>query len=243
MSEEFTGHWRFSIPPGPSGQYRLAQLDDYRALKRSQFRWTAPQKLTLRARVSSINVPGTWGFGFWNDPFTLSMGLGGMARRFPALPDAAWFFFASPENYLSLRDDLPAQGFLAATFRSSAVPAPVLACGALALPLLAFPPAARLARPVLRAWIRQDAARVPVDPQEWHDYELEWQVKRVRLAVDGQEILATGIAPQGRLGLVIWIDNQFAAFSGQGSVRFGALENPLAAWLEIEHLHLASQVR
>jgi len=108
--------WRLGIPTGSGEVYRWAQLDDYLSRRRSRFLWQAPCRLSLRGRVSSAEIAGTWGFGFWNDPFNLSLGLGGSVRRFPALPNTAWFFYASPPNYLSLRDDQPAQGFLAATF-------------------------------------------------------------------------------------------------------------------------------
>ena len=36
----------------------------------------------------------------------------------PTVPQAAWFFWSSPASYLSFRDDLPANGMLAQTFRS-----------------------------------------------------------------------------------------------------------------------------
>jgi hypothetical protein len=114
--------WRLSIPAGPAGRYRLAQLDDYTQLNREDFAWKSPVRLEIQARVSANDLPGTWGFGFWNDPFSTSLGLGGAARRLPALPNCAWFFYASPENYLSLRDDIPAQGLLAATFASPNIP-------------------------------------------------------------------------------------------------------------------------
>ena len=123
------GAWRLEIPAGAAGRYRLAQVDDYHRLRRRDFPWRPPLRLSLRARASAPDLPGTWGFGLWNDPFSLSMGLGGAAQRFPALPNAAWFFFASPPNYLSFRDDLPAQGFLAATFQAPAIPAPLLGAG------------------------------------------------------------------------------------------------------------------
>ena len=100
----------------------------------------------LEARVSSAAIPGTWGFGLWNDPYGFSFGPGNGFVRLPALPNAAWFFIASAPNYLSLRDDLPAQGGLAATFQSPHWPAALLAFGALALPLLALPPVARVMR-------------------------------------------------------------------------------------------------
>ncbi len=131
--------WRLEIPAGPGGKYRLAQLDDYRDQSRALFPHQPPLALELECRASGDSLPGTWGFGLWNDPFSLSLGLGGGSRRFPALPNTAWFFFASPPNYLSFRDDLPAQGALAAVFRSSPMPAVMLALGAPLLGLLVIP--------------------------------------------------------------------------------------------------------
>ena len=87
--------WRLEIPAGRAGVYRLAQIDDYSGLPRSGFPWQPPLELSLEGRSSSAeDIPGTWGFGLWNDPFGLSLGLGGGTRRFPALPNCAWFFFA-----------------------------------------------------------------------------------------------------------------------------------------------------
>jgi hypothetical protein len=40
--------------------------------------------------------------------------------------------------------------------------------------------------------------------------------------------------------LVIWIDNQYAAFTPQGQVRFG-LEATPPAWLEIRGLRIAGE--
>lgn len=114
--------WRLSLPEGKAGVYRWAQLDDYLHLDRSAFLWRSPVKLTVSARVLTAHVPGTWGFGFWNDPFSISAGIGGTCRRLPALPNCAWFFYASPDNYLALHDTHPAQGFLAATFSSPLIP-------------------------------------------------------------------------------------------------------------------------
>ncbi len=110
--------WRLSIPAGPGGRYRLAELDDYRGLRRRSFPWNPPYQLSLRARASAGLIPGTWGFGVWNDPFGMGILSQAGGMRLPVLPNAAWFFFASPPNSLSLRDDLPAQGALAATYRS-----------------------------------------------------------------------------------------------------------------------------
>ncbi|NLG71497.1 MAG: hypothetical protein GX495_05580 [Chloroflexi bacterium] len=231
--------WRLEIPAGDEKQYRLAQLDDYGSRPRADFPWKAPPlHMSLRARVSAQQIPGTWGFGLWNDPFSMAVLSGAERLRLPVLPNTAWFFFASPPNYLSLRDDLPAQGFLAATFRSPRWPAPLLALGAPALPLLLFPPAARLARRIGRRIVRQNSAALQVDPTRWHEYSLQWLADRVRFAVDGREVLEAEHSPQGPLGFVLWIDNQYAAFTPQGRLRFGTVPSPQPAWLEVTGLKL-----
>jgi hypothetical protein len=228
-----SGEWRLEVSLGPAGRYRLAQLDDYADLPRRAFLWQAPFSLSLRARAAQGSMPGTWGFGLWNDPFALSLGFGG-GRRIPALPNAAWFFFASAPNYLSLRDDLPAQGGLAATFQSPRWPTALLGLGALALPLLALPPVRRIIRRLGRRIVQQDAAAVETDPSEWHAYGLEWAQRRVTFYVDGNPLFETSVAPFGPLGIVIWVDNQYAAWPPSGRFSFGTLANDQPAWIEIE---------
>src|SRR5690606_11855703 len=102
---------RLEAPAGDEKQYRLAQLAGYGSRPRADFPWKAPPlHMSLRARVSAQQIPGTWGFGLWNDPFSMAVLSGAERLRLPVLPNTAWFFFASPPNYLSLLDDLPAQG-------------------------------------------------------------------------------------------------------------------------------------
>jgi hypothetical protein len=161
--------------------------------------------------------------------------------RLPALPNAAWFFFASSSNYLSLRDDLPAQGMLAATFRSPLWPPFGLALGIPFLPFLALPPGARLFRQLVRRFVQQDAASLTLNVMEWHTYSLEWQAERARFLVDGNQVLLTPAAPRGRLGLVIWIDNQYLAFPPDGRLRYGVHPCPNAAWIEIADLTISSE--
>ncbi len=228
--------WHLEIPAGPEGQYRLAQLDDYTGIKRRSFPWSPPMRLSLRAKASQRNLPGTWGFGFWNDPFSLSFGLGGGTRRWPVLPNALWFFFASKPNYLSLRDDLPAQGNLGATFRSPQWPSLLLASGVPAMPLLLCSPGARLLRRLGRRIVHQDAVEMELDPMVWHSYMITWQQESVCFEVDGDTIFKTRVCPDGQLGLVIWIDNQFAALPPSGNVSYGTLANPEPAWVAIESL-------
>ena len=234
------GGRRLSIPAGPAGHYRLAQLDDTRNLRRRDFNWQPPCTLTLRARVSDPDLPGTWGFGLWNDPFSASLGMGGGSRKLPALPNAAWFFHASPANALSLRDDLPANGFLAAVFRSRALSPILYPLAVIAAPLLAWRMTARLLRRAARRWIQEDSVRLNPDPTAWHDYHLDWRLDGVSFQVDGQTVRESPLVPRGQLGLVIWIDNQFAAFRPDGTLKYGVQENPTPAWLEIADLNIES---
>ncbi len=235
VEERSPGHFLLSIPGGPAGKYRLAQLDDYSPAGRSQFSWQAPCGLKIRARLSHTGLPGTWGFGFWNDPFTASLGLGGMSRHLPALPNAAWFFHASPPNYLSLRDDLPAQGFLSAVFSSPQIPPLLMAPGLLGAPLLAWPVTARFMRRLARRVIGEGSCLVKTSPDEWHIYQLEVTETGSVFRLDQEVIFETTLAPRGQLGMVLWIDNQYAAFDPAGRLGYGTLENS-AAWLEIEFL-------
>jgi len=233
-------HWRLNIPGGPAGVYRLAQFDDYRDLRRSDFPWEPPVTIRLQARCSAPDLPGTWGFGLWNDPFSLKLGLGGGARKFPALPQAIWFFFASPPNYLSFRDDLPAVGALAATFSSRKVSPLLLGSGAPFLPVLFLRPAARLFRRLAQSFIKQSAVHLEHDPTRWHDYEINWQNDNSIFSVDGQTALETPISPSGPLGLVVWIDNQYAALPPDGKLGWGTLENE-DSWIEVKDLEIRNE--
>lgn len=230
--------WRLEIPAGPPRRYRLAQLDDYQRLRRSHFPWQPPFSLRLRARASSPSLPGTWGFGLWNDPFAFSLGLGGGARLLPCLPNAAWFFFASPENYLSLRDDLPASGSLAMVFQSPRLPSILLAPGLLAAPLLPIRVISRLARRLARRLVRQETFSFDVDLSQPHDYALRWTGERVAFHVDGRPVLESPLTPSAPLGLVFWVDNQYAAYRPDGRLAYGFLPNAEPAWIKLENLQL-----
>jgi hypothetical protein len=230
--------WHLEIPTRSKSGYRLAQLDDHGSLQRRDFPWKPPLTLSMQARVSTPELPGTWGFGLWNDPFSFMLAYNKLVPRFPTFPDAAWFFHASPQNYLSLRDDLPANGFLAATFRSKKVPIALLALASPLLALTLFPGLAQLVRQVLRGMIQQDAALVLTHVTEWHAYTLEWEPDLVKFILDGTEILHTNIAPQGPMSLVIWVDNQYAALPPGSRLKYGTLPNPEPAWMEIRDINV-----
>jgi hypothetical protein len=236
------GLWRLEIPPGPAGIYRWAQLDDYMRLPRRRFPWRpapgAALRLELRARVSAPDLPGTWGFGLWNDPFSAGLGLGGAGMRLPALPNTAWFFYAGAGNHLAFRDTHPAQGFLAATFSAPRIPGLLLAPGALALPALAVRPLGRLLRRAIGRLVGEDGRLVPGDPTAWRAYRLDWRADRVTFFLDGEEIYSTPFSPRAPLGLVLWIDNQYAAFPPTGKVSLGTSPNPQPAWLELSDIQV-----
>lgn len=234
------GCFRLEIPAGPAGNYRLAQIFDTQGLSRRDFLWRVPFTLRLKARVSSPGLPGTWGFGLWNDPFSVSLGVKGGARKLPALPNAAWFFNASAENHLTLRDDLPGSGFLTAVFSSPKTPGLFLTPALIGLPLLALKATARLIRRTARHWIKEDSTALNGDRTQWHAYEIEADEGGVRFDIDGETAFSTKVVPRGRLGLVIWIDNQYAAFTTQGRLGYGTLASSNPAWLEIEGLEISN---
>jgi len=224
--------WLLKIPKGRAGCYRLAQLCDYRWLRRAEFPWRPPLRLSLRARISGTVRTGTWGFGLWNDPFGIALNPLASRLLLPTWPQAAWFFWSSPVSYLSLRDDLPANGMLAQTFRSRAG-WPWLAAVGVAL---VFRRAA--ARALLRRRIREDSTRLQVDAQAWHNYEIRWDAESARFAVDGAQVLSSAVAPTPPLGAVIWIDNQFATLDPSGRLAWGVESSDSETSLEIADLRL-----
>jgi hypothetical protein len=229
---EHSQAYRLSIPAGPANKYRLAQLDDYTKTARARFPLHFPINLSLSARASSNSIPGTWGFGLWNDPFGLSLGFGGNPFRLPTLPNAVWFFGASQESHLSFRDDKPGQGFLAQTFRSPRFH-PLLITAGLALPF-----SRTTTRRLMGRVIGEDGIGLSVDVTQWHKYRLDWREYQVSFEVDGALVFESPVSPKAPLGLVIWIDNQFAAFTPEGKIGFGVLENPEPAWLEIKDIEM-----
>ena len=234
-------HIRLQIPAGPAGRYRLAQLDDYQKLPRRNFSWHAPVELSLTARASTNPLPGTWGFGLWNDPFSMALPAGARALRLPALPNTAWFFFASSENYLSLRDDLPGRGSMAAVFRSPNLPGILLGTAIPLLPFLLVRPLARWLRRLGRRLVNETAIAFTQAPEDSHEYRLIWETSIVQFYIDGHLVHETKIVPHGPLGLVIWVDNQYAAWQPGGSMRYGTLANPDPAWIEIQRLRINGQ--
>jgi hypothetical protein len=230
---------RLTIPAGLAGQYRIAQQDDYSRLPRRDFLHRPPVSLSLQARVSNNHLPGTWGFGFWNDPFAMGLGVKGLGLHLPALPQAVWFFYGSTRNDLSFQSNTAANGLAASVFSSANIPTillPLVLPGMLFLPIK---PASRLIRRLASKFIHDSFRPIVIDPMDWHSYQVDWQPESVQFKVDEETIFSSPYSPKPPLGLVIWIDNQFAAFSTDGSVHFGTEPNPETAWLEIRNLVLS----
>lgn len=232
-----TGGCRLSIPPTPHA-YADAQLDDTHDLPRRRFRWTPPLRLTVRARVDPAAPAGTWGFGLWNDPFAVSIGIRGAVRRLPCGPRALWFFYASPPNAFGFTAG-PRSGWRAMAIDTPEIPAIVLTPAAMAAAVLAQLPLVR--RPVMRFALSRVAASEAVltsTTDQVHDYELVWEWSQATFAVDGSVVLRAERPPTAPLGFVAWIDNQYAVASPLKGFRFGALPTPHPQWLEIADLEI-----
>jgi hypothetical protein len=227
------------LPPVRS--YADAQLDDTQNLARGALRWKPPLRLSLRARASAPDPRGTFGFGFWNDPFSLSLGMGGAARKLPAAPQCAWFFYGSPPHDLPLAGGVPGSGWKAQVLSFGSLPplllAPIAAGGIL---LAAFPPSRRWAFRQAKRFYAAEERLLDTDPSAWHAYALEWTGSAVRFFVEGAEVLHAVHPPRPPLGLVLWIDNQYAVASGEKGFGFGVLPLGQGQALELEDARIES---
>jgi len=231
--EQGEHHARLTLPPTPRRAYADAQLDDYHGLGRSRFPDSPPVRMTLRARASHAAPAGTLGFGFWNDPFSLSGGV-------LAAPNSAWFFYASPPSDMALAEGVPGRGWKAATLNAGRPHPLLLAPAALAAAALTRVPG--LGRPVLAAARRAVRAHESLLDDiaftDWHTYELEWWPDLAVFRVDRVERLRSPAPPRGPLGFVAWMDNQYAIASREGEFGFGLCEVKEEQWLEIQGLRI-----
>lgn len=225
------------MPTGDAEHYRLAQLDDYATLPRHKFPHSTPFEISLRARSSQRDLLGTWGFGLWNDPFGFSLGFGGNAGRLPALPNAAWFFFASSHSHLSLNEQ-PGAGQLVGAYRAPQLPSLLLLPALVTAPMLLWGGGRRGLRSLASNAIAHDLDTIDLDPTAWHAYKLIWTPAGVSFSADGAPVFTTALSPRPPLGLVLWLDNQFAAWRPNGSLAYGLLPTPSDCWIEIADLQV-----
>jgi hypothetical protein len=104
------------------------------------------------------------------------------------------------------------------------------------VPLMNVRPLYRILWPVGQRAIGVRESILNVEMTEWHTYELEWGIRAARFLVDAAPALVCDSAPQGPLGFVMWLDNQFAIVTPWGHFGHGLLEAPGEQWLEVDNL-------
>jgi len=219
-------------------RYTNAQIDDYQGLPRGAFLWRPPLRMSVRARFShdAGELSGTAGFGFWNDPFMMT------GRRMPTLPKVIWFFYASPPSNMKLDLHTPGHGWKAATLDARRLPFLLLAVTApLAVPLMNIRPLYRRLWPVAQTVMTVSETALQVCMTEWHTYVIEWGTKRASFSVDGEPILQSQSSPRGPLGLVMWLDNQYAVVTPWGRFGYGLLDSSKRQWMEMDTLSIDPQ--
>src|SRR5947209_3676576 len=190
---------RMELASAQAGKYTDAQVDDYDGRARSAFPWKPPLRMEVRARsslpaalanssVESTNIlRGTAGLGFWNYPFSVRGDI-------LMLPEAIWFFYASPPSNMALVPDVPGWGWKAQVVHSMRPEAL-----AASVPMGLTAAWARLTGRTQAAarWMQRltgaQEALLPVAMDSWHMYVLEWQQTDVRFWVDDTLVLS---APQ-----------------------------------------------
>ncbi len=198
-------------------------------------------RLSLSARSSVASPVGTFGFGFWNDPFSLGLGVRGSPRQLPQPPHTAWFFFASSLSDMRLHSEVPGDGWKTATLRSRPLPPALLLPGAAVAYLgMQIPTLRRGLHRLLRRFYWAEETRLHFDPSQWHSYTIDWRADRVVFAMDGEILSVSAEPPRPPLGLVIWIDNQFAVVSPDKGMRFGVEPVIEPQWLEVARLRVQS---
>ena len=222
------------LPAGATG-YADAQFDDYGG-SNGQFRWN-PGAMQLSARFSHpVGVlQGTAGFGFWNAPY------GDPSHRRPALPRAAWFFYASAPNDLPFAPGTPGRGWFASSI--GVTRAAILSLLPISPLVLALNQIASLRSriwPAVREHLGLGAVPLELDMTEWHEYSLHWGREECRFAVDGQPVMSTSHSPHGPLGFVCWMDNQFLVLTPRGRIRSGVLGIATSQWMEVTDLWVSS---
>jgi hypothetical protein len=234
---------RMEYPCARQGEYVDAQIDDYGKRRRSDFPWRPPLRMEVCARSSlaaateneTAESPhvlrGTAGFGFWNYPFSV--------RGDPLmLPEAVWFFYASPPSNMSLVPHMPGWGWKAQMIHSMRLESLTSM-----LPLSLSAAWARLSgqtQPAQRWLARLTGAQeavLPVAMESWHTYVLEWRQAEALFEVDGQAVLQAPQPPTRPLGFVAWLDNQYAVVTPRGTFRFGTVASG-PQWFEIDSVRI-----
>lgn len=211
------GSLHLSVNPTDETTYSDTQITEYDPQTRD-FKFKPPLRLTVKA-YSSLHpgdLKGTAGFGFWNHPFQ-------PGQRGFRLPKAIWFFFAAPPSDMQLAEGVPGQGWKASTFNATGLLFKLL------LPLAPIGMLLMRIKPLYRLlWsIGQRALGVSemlLDHDmltRIHTYTLEWRTDSATFSVDGETVHTTDRVPDGPLGFIAWMDNQYAVVTPQGRFESG----------------------
>jgi beta-glucanase (GH16 family) len=82
-------------------------------------------------------------------------------------------------------------------------------------------------------------AILDVSMVDWHTYSIEWSKQAAIFTVDDVVVLTAQDPPNGPLGFVLWIDNQFAVASPLKGFHFGTTLTKQKEWLEVKILELS----
>lgn len=229
--------WTFLLPPVEAG-YADAQIGDYAGLSRRQYRWRPGTSLTLQARFShgGGRLVGTAGFGFWNAPY------GDPSVRWPALPQAVWFFYASHPSDLPFAAEGQGRGWFASTIDAGRPRAWLLApLAPVALLLHQSQALRRRIWPWIRRQLSISFSELGTSMTDWHDYRLAWQSHGCEFWVDGRQVATTQFAPRGPLGFVCWLDNQYLVATPTGRFKWGVLPTTESQWMEVKGLSMSAE--
>jgi len=232
---------RMAFDSARQGHYSDAQIDDYDNLPRANYPWRPPLRMQVIARSSlpaatfsstgeSIGIlRGTAGFGFWNYPFSVRGDI-------LMLPEAIWFFYASPPSNMALVPGIPGWGWKAQivhSMRPGALAATVPMAVSTVFGLLTGEtrPAARWMQKLSGAY----EAVLTVEMTDWHTYMLEWQPDEAAFFVDDKLVLRAPHPPTRPLGFVAWLDNQYAIATPRGILRFSTVTSG-SQWLELDSI-------
>ncbi len=209
------------FPAADDGSYHNAQITDYAPQTRT-FRLVPPLRLEIVAYmgIAPSHFKGTAGFGFWNHALAPDLAL-----TKSRLPQAAWFFFSSPESDMRLAKGVAGAGWKAATLDAT---------GPLAKLLLPLAPLGFLLMRVplfynllwgiaQRAIGVKERALEPSLLEGEHTYRIDWLREGVTFAVDNEVVLRSPYAPKQALGFVAWCDNQWARVTPQGTLATGTV--------------------
>ncbi len=234
---------RMAFDSATQGQYTDAQIDDYDNLPRANYPWRPPLRMQVIARSSlpaatfgSIDesadyLRGTAGFGFWNYPFSVRGDI-------LTLPEAIWFFYASPPSNMSLVPGIPGWGWKAQVVHSMR-PGTLAATIPMAI-TTAFGLLTGETRPAARWMQRLTGAReapLTAEMTDWHTYTLEWQRNEATFWVDDKLVLRAPQPPTRPLGFVAWLDNQYAIATPRGVLRFGTITSG-PQWFELDSVRI-----